>query len=100
MQCEGNFIFKAIEKRDGGEFTNDRGDKITYDDYYRITVDEVKGDKITQRFFKFPIKNKALFEKFENLKPYEDILIVFDIELYISSVKLVPVDLVVEHEGE
>ena len=98
MKCEGNFVFKSIEKREGGEFTNERGKSIKYEPTYRVVVDEILNNKIIQRFFKFPCSNTTLFEKFKNLHAYDDIVLAFNVELYQSSVKLVPYDVICEHE--
>ena len=99
MICEGNFVYKAIEKKDGGKFTNERGQEVSYEPSYRVIVDEQSNEgKISQRFFKFPQKDTGLFEKFKNFKPYTSIIISFDVELYQSSVKLIPIDVTCEHE--
>lgn len=98
MKCEGNFVFKSIEKKDGGEFVNDKGQSIKYEPTYRVVVDEIVNSKIVQRMFKFSSKNTALFEKFKNINPYESIVIAFDVEVYQSSVKLTPYDVLCERE--
>lgn len=98
MKCEGEFIFRGIETREGGEFTNDRGQLIKFSPSYQIKLDEVVGTKTEERTFKFPIENKELAEKFRRLKIYEDILIQFKVDLYKSSVKLIPIDVICEQE--
>lgn len=98
MKCEGNFVFKSIEQKEGGEFVNDRGQTIKFNPTFQIKVDEISGTKIEERTFKFPHDNRVLWDKFRVLKPYEDIIISFDVELYKTSVKLVPVDVICENE--
>lgn len=100
MNCEGNFVFKGIERKEGGEFVNNNGQKITYNPTFQIKVDEITGTKIEERTFKFSADNRQLYDKFKSLKPYENIIISFNIELYKTSVKLVPIDLIFEHENE
>lgn len=90
MIRSGNFVFKEIEKRDGGEFVNQQGQKITFDPTYQVKVDENVEGKIQERLFKFKQTNKALAQKFEELKTYDNISIDFNVELYKNSVKLVP----------
>lgn len=90
MICSGNFVFKEIEKRDGGEFVNQQGQKITFDPTYQVKVDENVEGKIQERIFKFKQTNKTLAQKFEDLKTYDSISIDFNVELYKNSVKLVP----------
>lgn len=92
MKCQGDFVFKGIEKKEGGEFLNQQGQKITYDATYQVKVDESVDGKIQDRVFKFKQTNKELASKFENFSVYDNITIVFNIELYRNTVKLVPVD--------
>lgn len=98
MKCEGEFVFKGIETKEGGEFTNERGQVIKYSPTNQIKLDEIRGTKTEERTFKFPVENKQLAEKFKSLRLYENIVVAFNIELYKTSVKLVPIDLVCEHE--
>lgn len=90
MVCSGNFIFKCIEKKDGGEFVNQQGQKITFEPTYQIKTDEVLDGKTEERIFKFKASNKVLAEEFKNLGIYDKVKIVFNVELYKNSVKLVP----------
>lgn len=98
MKCEGRFIYKSIERKEGGEFTNDKGQVIKYNPTYAVKVDEVRGDKIIDRIFKFPETNQELANKFKQVNPYEDIIIAFDIEIYNSNVRLLPIDVICEKE--
>lgn len=98
MKCEGEFVFKGIETKEGGEFTNERGQLIKFSPTNQIKLDEIVGTKTEERTFKFPVENKELAEKFKKLKIYENIIIEFNIELYKTSVKLVPIDVICESE--
>lgn len=99
MKCEGEFVFKGIEQKEGGEFVNDKGQKIAYNPTYQIKLDEITNSKVEERTFKFSHQNDALANKFKALKLYEGVIVSFDIELYKTSVKLVPTDVICEHEN-
>lgn len=100
MNTVGAFVFKSISKRDGGSFTNEKGQVVNYDGSYIIQCDDNVNGKVIERLFKFPINNNELFKKLENLKVYSKILINFDIVLYGngSQVKLVATDVVVQEK--
>lgn len=90
MKCQGKFVFKCIEKKDGGEFVNQQGQKIVFEPTFQVKVDEFVNGKIEERSFKFKSSNKELANKFEEFQPYDNITIDFNVELYKASVKLVP----------
>ena len=94
MKCEGEFVFKNLSKRVGGEFKNDKGQEIKYDECFIIKCDEVIDTEINERKFKFPKDNKTLKAKLEKLPAYTKINILFDVSLSNNVVKLVPEDLV------
>ena len=100
MKCEGNFVYKGIEERKGGEFTNEIGQVIKYDPAFKITLDEINGSKVETRFFTFPIKNTELADKFKSLKLYSDIIVAFDIVISKKNLKLIPYDLIYEKEED
>lgn len=100
MKCEGNFIYKGIEERKAGEFTNERGQVIKFDSAFKITLDEIDESKVKTRVFTFPKNNIELAEKFKDLKLYSDIIVAFDVLIFGNNVKLVPYDMVFENEGE
>ena len=93
MRCNGIFVFKGVTKRDGGAFTNDKGEEVHYDDSYVIQVDEVS-DAIRERKFKFPCTNKKLYEDLCKLDSYSKICIDFEVVIYNNSCKLLPVSLI------
>ena len=90
MVCSGNFVFKGIEERDGGEFVNQQGQKITFEPTYQVKVDENVDGKIQERIFKFKQTNKVLAQEFKEINVYDSIEIDFNVELYKNSVKLIP----------
>jgi hypothetical protein len=93
MKCRGRFVFKSLEKRPGGEFTNDKGNVVKYKDSYILKVDEETEDGIFERKFKFSPDNKDLAENLSLLSPYSRVWIGFDIQLFGAQVKLVPFEL-------
>ena len=40
MICKGLFIFKNIKRKDGGEFVNQQGQKVSYKPSYEVKFDE------------------------------------------------------------
>lgn len=95
MKCQGNFVFKGIEEREGGEFVNSNGQKIVYDSKYVLKVDERGEDgKIYDRKFAIDKKETNLIKTLQACEPYSDIVIDFDIKIYNSQVKLVPIGII------
>lgn len=90
---EMNVVFKGLAKREGGEFTNERGQKVTYDESYLLKFDEEVNGEVFERRLKFPITNKQLANKLKDLDIYSKIVLICDVQLYTSSAKIVPVDL-------
>lgn len=100
MKCEGDFVFRGIETKEGREFTNDKGQLIKFGATNQIKLDETVGTKTEERTFKFPVENKPLAEKFRHLRLYSNVVVDFNIELYKTSVKLIPTDVYCEDENE
>ena len=100
MECKGIFIYKGIEKTDGGEFTDDKGQVIKYFPMYKVKVDEKNGDTVEERIFKFSLDNNYLASKFKEFSLYDKIQIDFKIELYKKNIKLVPEDVNLFNLGE
>lgn len=94
MISKGKFKFKSIEKREGGEFINDKGQLITYESSYVIKVDEQTENGIYERRFKISSSDNALVSKIQRLSAYDDIEMTFDIQFYGNSTKVVPTDIV------
>lgn len=92
MKCTGNFIFKCLEKRESGTFTNEQGKSVNYNSSYCIKVDQIEEGKINERKFKFSCNNKELADKFYKLQPYNSIKITFEVSLYASNCRVLPID--------
>ena len=93
MKCKGEFVYKSMEKREGGSFTNDKGQAINYDMAYVLKVDEVSQNGIFERKLKIDKNNTVLLNKLQNLKPYDRIMLICDVSLYGANAKVVPVDI-------
>ena len=101
MQTVGNFVFKGLEKREKGEFTNDRGQLIKYPESYQLKVDEIKDGVVNERKLKIAITNDTLVQKLFKKNIYDKIDLLCDVELSNSSLaKVVPVDLVNSNNKE
>lgn len=94
MQAKGKFIFKSLERKDGGKFTNERGQEVNYDASYQLKVDENRDGVINERKLKISQKNDILIQKLMKKNPYEPIELLCDIEFYGSVCKVIPVDLI------
>lgn len=93
MQCKGNFNFRSLDKRSGGSFTNEKGNVIQYDDCYVLSVDEATSSGLQVRTFKISTSNEQILNKLKTKKTYDNINILFNVSIYRSNVKLIPIDL-------
>lgn len=93
MKCKNNVVFKSIEERDGGSFTNDKGQKIDYGKAFVVRFDEeLANGGVAERKVKFPGSNINLYNRFKTLKTYDKIVIDFEVSIQNSSCKLEIVD--------
>lgn len=90
MKCVGKFKFKGLVKREGGSFTNDRGQEINYNASYLLKVDESTENGIYERGFKIP-EDSDLVLPLSKLQPYQDVTLEFDVNFYGNSIKVVPI---------
>lgn len=93
MKCRGNFKFKSVTRKDGGEFKNDKGEIIKYKESYSLKVDEQAEGNIYERTFKVAV-DSPLVSQLNTLKPYDNIVLEFDVNIYGSRTTIVPVALV------
>jgi len=92
MKAKGLFMFKSIQKREKGSFTNqETGEVINYDACYILVADEIEeSGKITERRFKVTEEDTILIGQLSVLEPYTKVEIEFDVALYSSNAKLTP----------
>lgn len=93
MKCKGEFVFKSVEKREGGSFTNGEGQVVNYDMAYVLKVDELTQNGIFERKLKIDKANSVLLNKLQNIKPYDKINLICDVVLYGANAKVIPIDL-------
>lgn len=93
MKCQGKFKFKGLQKKSGGEFTNNKGQIIKYDDSYQILLCETTEKGIYDRAFKIS-KDSDLVEQLLIKKPFTDIVIEFDVQIYGNIIKIIPVSII------
>ena len=91
MKARGEFVYKGLEERAGGEFVNEKGQTVKYDSSYVLKVDEVVGNDINERKLKIDKKNVSLVDALKKLNPYAKIVIECDVILYSNNAKVVPV---------
>ena len=60
MKCQNSVVFKSVEEREGGSFTNERGQVINYDKSYLVRFDEEVDGNIQERKVKFKGSNASL----------------------------------------
>lgn len=92
MKAKGIFMFKGIQDRKAGEFTNkETGEVVKYDSCKVLIADEVEDGQIHERRFKLGSDSKNLANELAEYDPYTKIELTFDVTLYSANAKLVPV---------
>ena len=94
MKCRGNFRYKGIEEKLGGEFTNTNGQLIKYPGSYSLKVDEVTEIGVNEIRLKIPLTNKELADKLNTKKIYDEIILDCEVQFSNSNVKVVPLCLI------
>lgn len=93
MKCRGKFKFKGLQEKSGGEFINGRGEKVSYKPSYVIKLDEQTDDGIFERNFKIALDSQ-LVSVLSQVQLYQDIELEFDVLIYGTNVKIIPVNLI------
>lgn len=93
MKCQDNVVFKSVEERAGGSFTNDKGQAVNYDKAYVVRFDqENEKGVLSEHKAKFKGDNAQLFTKFKSLKAYDKINLIFEVSIQNSGCKLEVID--------
>ena len=93
MKCKGLFKFKCMEKKEAGDFINDKGQKVEYPAKYLLKVDEVEEEGFSERSFKVAL-DSDLIPQLSGIKPYTDVEIDFDLQFIKSgSISLTPISI-------
>ena len=99
MQCEGTFKYKGLTHVDAGSFKNDKGDTIQYKECFKLKVDEMTPQGIYERTFKIA-SDSVLIPELMKFNVYQDIHLIFDVLIYASSCRVVPVGIVKDRQDE
>lgn len=89
MKCQGEFKYRGITGKPGGEFVNNKGVKVSYDASYEIKVDEFTESGMFERRFKTPV-DSPIVRQLSQIDLYQDVIIDFDVKIYGSNIKLIP----------
>ena len=92
MKARGKFIFKELQAKDGGSFTNAQGQVINYDSKYVLKVDERTDKGIHELTFKLP-KDSAIVPELKKLEEYTEVTLDFDIIMSQNSTRIVPISI-------
>lgn len=87
MLTSGKFIYRGIEKKGSGEFTNDKGQLIKFNDRIVVKLDETIEGQVFSREVKLDLTN-PLVEKVKSLQPYSQVVCDFKVDFLGSGVKL------------
>lgn len=93
MKCYGNFKYKGLTKRDGGEFVNSKGEKVSYKPSFSLKLDELTESGIYERVFKIA-EDSPLVNSLKDKKLYEDITLEFDVSFYTNGPRVLPIQLI------
>ncbi len=93
MKCQGKFKFRSLERQDAGSYIGKDGIKRDYKAKYNLKLDETTENGIELRVFKVEL-DSPFVPKILTVKPYEDITIQFNINIYKNGgVSLIPEDI-------
>ena len=90
MQCEGIFNYKGLTHIDAGSFITKEGEKRDYGESYKLKVDEVTPSGVFERTFKLAT-NSLLIPELMKYKIYQEVHLIFDVIIYASGARVVPV---------
>lgn len=96
MVAMGKVIYRGIELRQGGSFTNSQGKEVKYNPSYVLKVDEEVEGKTYERKLKIAEDNMTLVRRFQELKNYTPLTLQCEVKMFLSRVTLVPVDFTVD----
>lgn len=92
MKCSNEVVFKGVEEREGGVFTNDKGQEIAYKKAYVVRFDENDALGVSEKKVKFDGDKIDLYTKFKGLKVYDRITLIFNVVIQNSGCKITVLD--------
>ena len=99
MQCEGMFKFRSITHVNAGSFTNKDGEIVNYGESYKLKVDEATPQGLFERTFKIA-SDSVLIPELMKYGVYQDLHLIFDVLIYSSGCRVVPVGIVKDRPEE
>lgn len=99
MQCEGMFKFRGLTHVDAGTFKNDKGESIQYKESYKLKVDELTQYGLQERVFKLA-PDSNLLPVLRQLNVYDDVHLLFDVIVYSSGCRVIPVGIMKDNQNE
>lgn len=79
MICKGLFIFKNIKRKDGGEFTNQQGQRVSYKPSYEVKFDEMVDGEACERKIKVAEDENELIQILSTFKTYQKVIFEFEV---------------------
>lgn len=99
MQCEGMFKFRGLTHVDAGSFINDKGQDVQYKESYKLKVDELTQYGLQERVFKLA-PDSNLLPVLRQLNVYDDVHLLFDVIVYASGCRVIPVGIMKDKQEE
>lgn len=90
MQCEGIFNYKGLTHINAGSFITKEGEKCDYGESYKLRVDEVTPSGVFERTFKLAT-DSVLIPELMKCELYQEVHLIFDVTIYSSGARVVPV---------
>ena len=84
MICKGLFIFKNIKRKDGGEFINQQGQKVSYKPSYEVKFDEMVDGEAFERKIKVSEEEGDLIQILSTFKTYQKVIF----ELFLRPIQI------------
>lgn len=99
MQCEGMFKFRGLTHVDAGSFTKPDGEVVAYKESYKLKVDELTQYGLQERVFKLA-PDSNLLPVLRQLNFYDDVHLLFDVIVYASGCRVIPVGIMKDNQNE
>lgn len=99
MQCEGMFKFRGLTHVDAGSFTPKGGGVVEYKESYKLKLDELTQYGLQERVFKLA-PDSNLLPVLRQLNVYDDVHLIFDVIVYSSGCRVIPVGIIKDKQEE
>ena len=93
MITRNSFIFRSMNFKNGGTGIDGRtGKQFNYSDRYSVKFDKVVKDELLEFEINVNIEKKALIEKLNTMKPFQEIMVDLELRVYKDTIRLKIVD--------